>query len=246
MPRRCLRMSTWSGINYTNPVRAGYSLNIRDILNGLPPDAADDNFNTLRSVSAPSISGRRGAATAVTAARSATGLLRRRRGLAVSGRADAALGHAGRHQRHGPGLRRGIQGRRRRQPRAGRAGAGRVQQLFPAAGIAGRDQHQLHGRRDDRRRARQPTNGTTLGAIYFPRQQLRPTILHGAAHNPAGIAPDGGGAVYPYLPDVTSNPLHGFEAGRFPNQSLHAASRLSVSGGSPAGVDERRTAARST
>ena len=31
---------------YGNPVRAGYSINIRDILSGLPPDAADDNFNT--------------------------------------------------------------------------------------------------------------------------------------------------------------------------------------------------------
>jgi hypothetical protein len=33
--------------NYTNPVRAGYSLDISDILNGVPRDAADDNFNAF-------------------------------------------------------------------------------------------------------------------------------------------------------------------------------------------------------
>ncbi len=33
--------------NYTNPVRAGYSMNILDIINGLPPDASDDNFNAF-------------------------------------------------------------------------------------------------------------------------------------------------------------------------------------------------------
>ena len=42
--------------SYMNPVRAGYSVNINDIMNGLPPDVGDDNFNTydpypLRNVS---------------------------------------------------------------------------------------------------------------------------------------------------------------------------------------------------
>jgi len=33
--------------NYANPVRAGYSLDIGDILNGVPRDAADDNYNSF-------------------------------------------------------------------------------------------------------------------------------------------------------------------------------------------------------
>ena len=32
--------------NYHNSIRAGYSLDIGDILNGVPRDAADDNFNS--------------------------------------------------------------------------------------------------------------------------------------------------------------------------------------------------------
>ena len=32
--------------NFANPVRAGYSLDIGDIVNGVPRDAADDNINS--------------------------------------------------------------------------------------------------------------------------------------------------------------------------------------------------------
>ena len=37
-------------------MRAGYSINIRDILSGLPPDAADDNFNTYDPYPSRSVS----------------------------------------------------------------------------------------------------------------------------------------------------------------------------------------------
>ena len=47
---------------------------------------------------------------------------------------------------------------------------------------------------------------------------------------------------YPYLPDLTSNPLHSLEAGRFPNQAYPVGGALAFTaqqlGGSPAGVTD--------
>ena len=37
--------------SYSNSVRAGYSLDFSDIMNGTPRDAADDNYNSFRPVS---------------------------------------------------------------------------------------------------------------------------------------------------------------------------------------------------
>ena len=33
--------------NYHNPIRAGYSMDVSDLVNGSPRDAADDNFNSF-------------------------------------------------------------------------------------------------------------------------------------------------------------------------------------------------------
>ena len=97
--------------------------------------------------------------------------------------------------------------------------AGSNSPVTSARPVAGRDQHQLH-----RRGAASvtSTDGSTLGAIYYPTNHPACSHdpfytsgpgQHSAAHRPPAVA-------YPtYLPDVTNNPLHGFESFRFPNQA---------------------------
>ena len=48
---------------------------------------------------------------------------------------------------------------------------------------------------------------------------------------------------YPYLPDLTSNPTHSLEAGRFPNQSYGAVLAYTPQnvGGSPVGRFDNTT-----
>ena len=89
------------GASYSNPVRAGYSFNIRDIINGLPPDAGDDNFNTYDPYPFRQITLTGNTTATFGGEYGDSGLLRRVRGHGVSGRANAALGQPGRHQRHG-------------------------------------------------------------------------------------------------------------------------------------------------
>ena len=108
-PRRAVLQSRQHGTpfnlvqtNYANPVRAGYSFDVTDLLrqqpvvdydaNGdpiFPRDAADDNYNAFDVF--PPRAHRRGRRRR---------LLRRRRRAAAPGRADAAVRDAGRHQRH--------------------------------------------------------------------------------------------------------------------------------------------------
>ena len=45
-PSRC-RRSTWSLPTFNNRIRAGYSMDVTDLINGIPRDAADDNFNSF-------------------------------------------------------------------------------------------------------------------------------------------------------------------------------------------------------
>ena len=82
--------------------------------------------------------------------------------------------------------------------------------------------------------------GTYLGAIYFPQPSNSPNSqFYGSGPNPspAGITQTAAD-VYPYLPDLTSNPLHGLEAGRFPEPELTRGHGATVQnkGGSPVGV----------
>ena len=84
--------------------------------------------------------------------------------------------------------------------------------------------------------------GTYLGAIYFPQPSNSPNSqFYGSGPNPspAGITQTSP-TVYPYLPDLTSNPLHGLEAGRFPNQTYYRGQRRhrSEHGGQPCRGDE--------
>ena len=81
---------------YRNPVRAGYSFDISDVLNGAAPcAAADDNYNPFdlfrRRSHRP---GRRRRRRHDAAGRSC-----------AAGRADAAVGDSGGHQRHGQACR---------------------------------------------------------------------------------------------------------------------------------------------
>ena len=81
--------------------------------------------------------------------------------------------------------------------------------------------------------------GTALGAIYFPQPSNSPNSQYygsGPNPSPAGITQTAAN-IYPYLPDLTSNPLHGLEAGRFPNQNYTTGGATVQSlGGSPVGV----------
>ena len=41
------RRSTWSCRRFNNRIRAGYSIDVTDLMNGIPRDAADDNYNSF-------------------------------------------------------------------------------------------------------------------------------------------------------------------------------------------------------
>ena len=41
------RRSTWSLPTFNNRIRAGYSIDVTDLINGIPRDAADDNYNSF-------------------------------------------------------------------------------------------------------------------------------------------------------------------------------------------------------
>ena len=89
--------------------------------------------------------------------------------------------------------------------------------------------------------------GTTLGAIYFPppAAQPRPVLYQRSQPGPRQSAPPR--VPFPYLPDMTNNPLHGFESFRFPNQTyanqptvLHAPKPAAASSPQHARPDDSR------
>ncbi len=234
------------GINYSNPVRAGYSINIRDILSGLPPDAADDNFNTydpypMRPLPLNSVSVSDGTNSVIV------------NGGEV-GDADyydaagALLFPSERMRRwvtpadiNGTGHVYSWNSNPTTVVNRGGDGYGRVEfnSYFRPPGSPGII-NSSYTYTESTGVVTPNVTSTALGAIYFPQPNNSPnTQFYGSGPNPspAGITQTSP-TVYPYLPDLTSNPLHGLEAGRFPNQSYTSANGATVQnmGGSPVGV----------
>jgi hypothetical protein len=198
------------GSNYTDPVRAGYSLNLRDILLGLPPDAADDNFNTYD----PFPIGHAGEVGDADLYDAAGALVlpveRMRRWLTpadINGTGSVLAWSAGERT-----INRGTD-------LVGRVEYNSYFRPPGSPGVISTNYTVTAG-------VPTSTDGTTLGAIYFPTANPPnpdPFYNSGPANNipnisnvPLIAAP----LVYPaYLPDMTNNPTHGYESFRFPNQA---------------------------
>ena len=234
------------GVNYANPVRAGYSINIRDILSGLPPDAADDNFNTYDPYPMRSVQETVGGVGGTT--------------VTING---GEVGDADYYDAAGALLFPAERMRRWVTP-ADINGTGRVYTWNSSpTSVVNRGGDAL-GRVEFNSYFRPPgspgvistgytyneatgaltsVNGTNLGGIYFPQASAvatgnNNTNYYGSGPNPspAGIVPTAT-TPYPYLPDLTSNPLHSLEAGRLPNQNyMGNGATIQNMGGSPAGV----------
>ncbi len=236
------------GINYSNPVRAGYSINIRDILNGLAPDIADDNFNTYDPYPLRSVQQTDSGGTSITIYGGEVGDADYYDG------AGALLFPAERMRRwvtppdiNGTGSVNTYSASSRTINRGG-DNYGRVEfnSYFRPPGSPGViSTGYTVDSSSTGTGVPVSANGTTLGAIYFP--QVTTTNNNGNYYGsgpnptPAGITQTTEG-VYPYLPDLASNPLHGLEAGRFPNQNYGSGSFTPQNiGGSPAGVMDPST-----
>ena len=209
--------------NYTNPVRAGYSINIRDILNGLPPDAADDNFNAYDPYPYRAGGGEVGDADYYDAAGALLFPVERMRRWVT----PADINGTGIVYAYNLGS-RGVNN--------GFDVFGRVEfnSYFRPAGSPG----VISTNYTVTNGVMASSDSTTLGAIYFPGAGA---AYYGSGPNPGGIGIANVGGT-PYLPDLTSNPTHGLEQGRFPNQNYYSAANGSYTftpqniGGSP--VDE--------
>jgi len=185
------------GLNWANPVRAGYSEDIGDILNGLPRDAADDNYNSYDAY--PS--------TITNPAR-----------LGEVGDLDLydAVG----------ALMLPVERMRRWVTPADINGTGTVDAWTPGARGANRGTDAM-GRVEFNSYFRPPGSPGMINTPFLITPSLpasanvyyTPPLLTttGAITfnfpNPTGAAPP------PYWPDQTSNPLHGFESYRFPSQN---------------------------
>ncbi len=213
--------------NYSNPVRAGYSNNIKDIMNGLPPDAADDNYNCFDPFplrSSPNSAGVTvyGGEVGDADAYDGVGALifpveRMRRWLApadINGTGQVYAWNAGSR-----GVNRGYDA------------LGRVEfnSYFRPAGSPGVINTAYSNATYATNGMLTYTNTSILpGAIAFPGSGLTPDPFY--TGGPANEPPYVGTTAAPmplvtpaYLPDMTSNPLHGLESARFPNQSYYSA-----------------------
>jgi large repetitive protein len=228
--------------NYTNPVRAGYSINIRDIINGLPPDAADDNYNTFdpfpyrTSTDSAGNTVYGGEVNDADAYDAAGALLfpidRMRRWLA-----PIDINGTGQVDAWNPGS-RGVN--------RGYDVLGRVEfnSYFRPPGAPGVINT-----------AYSNTGYSTTGIVTYTDTSVLPGAISYPATTPAVPDPfyTGGPGNQPpyvgtiaapaplvspaYLPDITNNPLHGFESFRFPNQA-YAGNGFTPQniGGSPTGI----------
>ena len=209
-------------INYQNPVRAGYSEDFGDVLNGVSRDAADDNYNSFDPYPAydATTGTQRTGEVGDLDAYDATGSLllpveRMRRWLT-----PADINGTGSVGTWNPAA---------TAPHRGPDATGRVEftSYFRPPGSPGVISTNYTGVAAS---GVPPTStdGTTLGAIYFPSLSPPtpdPFYSSGPANGPpyisTALVPAAGHL--PYLPDMTNNPFHGFEAFRFPNQAYHAA-----------------------
>ena len=188
--------------SFTNPVRAGYSFGIADLLNGAPCAAADDNYNQFD----PFPIGHTGELNDRDFFDSAGGLMlpvdRMRRFVT-----PVDIDGSGRALRWGVPWPEGD---------VGADAFGRVDfaGYFRPPGAPGLISLDSGG-------------GATPGAIVYPGNDL----FYTSGPNPANLA-------FPlYLPDVSNNPLHGFEAAKNPNlPDAHGNYSPQGIGGMPADV----------
>ena len=192
---------------YGNPVRAGYSFNISDIYNGQPFDAADDNFNSYD----PYPIGHGGEVGDLDMYDPAGALVlpveRMRRWLApadINGTGSVTTWN---------------QGARTRSLGGDLLGRVEFSSYFRPPGSPGViSTNYLY---NETLHTFAPTNGSTLGATYFPSAAPpTPDLFYTSAPNPPpGPVPPPALVSPAYLPDMTNNPYHGFESFRFPNQA---------------------------
>ncbi len=226
---------TYLRIPNGNSVRAGYSMDIGDIINGLPRDAADDNFNSFD----PFPAGHTGENTNTSVTPNiiesdmydAAGALllpvdRMRRWLTpadINGTGSITTWNPSNRTVHrGPDALGRVEYSSYFRP-PGSPGVINVN-YTATAGVA-------------------VANQGTLGQIYYPNASLTPDPFYAstpsnqypAVPSTTMVAPFTPYAVNPtYVPDLTNNPLHGFESFRFPNQQ-YTGSAFSPQqlGGSP-------------
>jgi len=189
--------------NYSNPIRAGYSENVGDIAAGIPRDAADDNLNSFDSY--PQMS----------AALNRVGEVNDLDFLDPAGGfllpvermrrfiAPADINGTGR-------IRQWDAFHNKSGPDAGGDQWGRVEyySYFRPPGLPGQVM---------------PSSGATPNAVTFPytNGEAYPTTLVTNAATPAPTPPS------------NSNPLHGFEAQRFPNMKYSGNWNPQHAGGVP-------------
>ncbi len=171
---------------YNNPVRAGYSFSIGDLLNGPPPAAAADNNNLLD----PFPIGHTGELGDRDYFDSAGGMLvpaeRMRRFVT-----PVDIDGSGRVLRWGVPWPAGDVG----ADAFGRVDFAGYFRPPGATGVISLD----------------PASGAQPGAIVYP--SATNDLFYTSSPNPANLT-------FPsYLPDVTNNPLHGFESSKNPNLS---------------------------
>jgi hypothetical protein len=209
-------------IGYTNPVRAGYSQDIGDTLNLSPRDAADDNFNSFDpfppydAVTALQRAGEVDDSELYDAAGAfLLPIDRMRRWLTpadINGTGSVRTWTAA---AGGPG-----------SPVAGPDNWGRVEHFsyYRPPGAPGTVNVNYNPFPNP---IPAPINttptplvaGTNLGAVYYPTSAN--ANFYTVGPNPNMLAPNPGAVppapMYPYLPDLTNNPLHGFESFKVPN-----------------------------
>jgi hypothetical protein len=206
----------WVTPNYANPVRAGYSQDIGDLLNGTPRDAADDNYNTFDPYPPydPTTGAQRAGEVDDSELYDAAGAFllpvdRMRRWVTPADINGTGSIRTWSSAAGGPGL-----------PFGGPDGFGRVEYFsyFRPPGAPGTINVNYTPLPVP---LPPPFNttptplvaGTTLGAVYYPTSNNNNFYAVGPNPNNLASAPP----QYPYLPDLTNNPLHGFESSKVPN-----------------------------
>ncbi len=247
--------------SYANPVRAGYSVNINDIMNGLAPDAGDDNFNTydpypLRNVSVTDgtntvtvYGGEVGDADFYDAAGALLFPCERMRRWVVPADINGTGTVATWNSSPSSLVNRGadVYGRVEFNSYFRPPGSpGVISTSYTVNGMTGAVTSAANT-------GVAPTQlGINLGAIFFPQNVATNTTAatnnnefyyeSGPSPSATGIIPSGT-VTYPYLPDLTSNPTHSLEAGRFPNQTYTGTNPYTPQnvGGSPVGLFDNTT-----